>query len=165
MAEQRHIVFPKQLISSVDLSRTIRELQALDESLRQTQLRKPGEPTKLSRSSLTLEDMARLNDVSLLDERQREQLIALLQALLEHSPRIHMSVAAEPSGQFVQNITAWMRQKIHPTILVEVGLQPTLAAGCMIRTTNKVFDMSLRNRLAESRSLLSEKIGDVASSE
>jgi hypothetical protein len=152
------IKLPDQLISSVDLSRILRELEALDDSLHQMKLRKPGQPTKLARSSVTLEDLARLNKVALTDDVQRGQLLKLLQAFHHHAPRIHMSLAAEPSAQFLKNVTAWLRANVSPVILLEVGLQPTLAAGCVIRTNNKVFDMSLRHRFTENRHMLAEKI-------
>lgn len=156
-----HIVLPEQLTSSVDLARIIRELEALDESLRQAQIRKPGTPTKLSRSSITLEDVAQLNKVSLTDQKQREQLLELLRAFHIHAPRIHMSLATEPSAAFIQKIIVWLRSNIHPVVLLEVGLQPTLAAGCMVRTSNRMFDMSLRHRFTENRHLLVEKIAQI----
>lgn len=152
------ITLPQQLVSSIDLARITRELEALDESLHQSTLRKPGQPTKLARSSITLEDLARLNGVSLMDPAHRSQLIKLLHALHEHAPRIRISLAAEPSGTFIQKIAVWMRENIQSTLLLDVGLQPTLSAGCTIRTNNKVFDMSLRHRFEENRALLMEKI-------
>jgi len=33
-------------------------------------------------------------------------------------------------------------------------LQPTIAAGCIVRTPNKVFDFSLRERFADAEGLL-----------
>src|SRR4051812_6316857 len=107
-------VLPEQLITSVDLSRIIRELEALDESLRQAEIRKPGTPTKLSRSSLTLEDLARLNNISLMDKAQREQLLNYLKSFLKTATVIHMSLATEPSGAFTKKIVVWMRANIHP---------------------------------------------------
>jgi hypothetical protein len=163
MADQSkgQIVLPERLVSSVDLSRTIRELEALDESLRQAELRKPGEPTKLSRSSVTLEEMAKLNNIALTDGVQRQQMLAVLKAFYQNAPRIHMSFAAEPSANFVRKILVWMRSNLSPIIVLEIGLQPTLAAGCMIRTTNKMFDMSLRHRFADNRYILVEKITEI----
>lgn len=163
MADQpvQQITLPERLVSSVDLSRTIRELEALDESMRQAALRKPGEPTKLSRSSVTLEELARENGVQLTDATQREQLIGLLHGFMDHAPRIHMSVAAEPSAAFSHRVTIWLRQNIHPLTLLEIGLQPTLAAGCIIRTNNKLFDMSLRHRFKDNRGILYEKISAI----
>lgn len=163
MAQQnkKQITLPAQLVSSIDLARVTRELEALDDSLHQAGLRKAGQPTKLSRSSITLEDTARLNGVSLMDPGQRSQLIDLLKALYDHSPRIRMSLASEPSGNFVQKISVWLRENIHPTIFLEVGMQPTLSAGCTVRTNNKLFDMSLRHRFDEQRGLLMQKIKEV----
>lgn len=159
MAE--HIKLPERLISPTDLAHVVRELEALDDSLHQAALRKPGQPTKLARSSATLEELASLNGVSLLDAGQRAQLLELAHALHEHAPRVRMSLATEPSGRFLQTVIVWLRGNIHPTLLLEIGMQPSLAAGCMLRTQNKVFDMSLRHRFEEQRGLLAEKIKGV----
>jgi hypothetical protein len=43
----------------------------------------------------------------------------------------------------------------------QVGLQPTIAAGCVVRTSNKVFDMSLKEHLTEQEQYLMQLI-DVA---
>lgn len=155
------IILPERLVSSADLSRLIRELEAIDESLNQSELRKPGEPTKLARSSATLEEMAKVNNVQLTDKTQRLQMLAMLQAFKDHAPRIHLSVASEPTANFNRMIIIWLRKNIHPLMLLEIGLQPTLAAGCMLRTDNKIFDMSLRHRFAENRGILIQKISEI----
>jgi len=154
----RQFVLPDNLISFVDLSRVRRELAALDDSFYQAGLRKAGQPTQLSRSSRTLEDLASANQVSLLDAAHRAQLIATLDAFDKQAQQIHMSFAAEPSAKFVSHIIVWLRQNIHSLILLEIGLQPSLAAGCMVRTNNKMIDMSLRHRFFENRHLLDQKI-------
>ena len=55
---------------------------------------------------------------------------------------------------FVAKIVAWLRTEIHPLILLEIGLQPTIAAGCVIRTTNKYFDYSIGRHLKRNRGQL-----------
>lgn len=155
------LVFPENLISSIDMSRTARELAALDESLYQANVREPGQSVKLARSSRILEDLAAANNISLLDTEQRGELLATMKGLIASAPRIHISFAVEPSAKFSQRMVIWLRQNIHPRLLLEIGLQPTLAVGCVVRTNNKVFDMSLRHRFKEQRHLLREKIGDL----
>lgn len=150
---------PGQLVSTVDLGRIIHELAALDESLRQAALRNPNEPA-VAKPSVTLNELANLNKLSLVDASHRAHLNEQLKSLDAHAPRIHMSLASEPSGRFVQQIIGWFRAQIHPTVLLDIGLQPTLGAGCMLRTDNKIFDMSLRNRFMEKRSLLVQKLGE-----
>jgi hypothetical protein len=154
----KQFALPEDLISPVDLSRTLRELIALDESLYQANLRSPGQPTKVSRSSRILEDLAAGNGVSLLNAQHRTELIAALKTFDQHAPKVHMSFAAEPTATFTRNIVIWLRKNIHPLLLLDIGLQPTLAAGAMVRTNNKVFDLSLRHHFEENRHLLYEKI-------
>ena len=48
----------------------------------------------------------------------------------------------------------WLRREIHPLVLMTVGLQPNIGAGCIVRTTNKYFDFSLRQDFANKRDLL-----------
>jgi F0F1-type ATP synthase delta subunit len=51
----------------------------------------------------------------------------------------------------------WLRANIHPQALVQVGLQPNIAAGCVVRTANKQFDLSLRQSFAKHKDLLIEQ--------
>lgn len=152
------IKLPERMIGSVDLSRTIRELKTIDDWLNQAALRGSGQAVSIPKTSTTLEEIASLNGVSLLDKSHRAQLIAVLDAFALHAPRIHMSFAVEPSGPFTRRMVVWMRTNVNPVMLLEIGLQPTLAAGCTVRTTNKLFDMSLRHRFTESRLQLVESI-------
>jgi hypothetical protein len=42
--------------------------------------------------------------------------------------------------------------------LIRVGLQPTLAAGCMVQIASRQYDISLRRRFAETKPRLVERI-------
>ena len=68
--------------------------------------------------------------------------------------KVHISFAVEPSPRVIRKIVLWMRENIHPQVVVEIGVQPTISVGCIVRTTNKVFDMSLRNRFSSSKTIL-----------
>lgn len=161
----KQFVLPENLISPVDLMRIIRELSALDDVLYQSNLRTPGQPTKINRTSRILEEVAEANQLSLINAQHRAELISALKAFLDHAPKIHMSFAVEPSPKFTRSIIVWLRSNIHPLLLLEIGLQPTMAVGAVVRTTNKVFDMSLRHHFAENRHLLNEKIMAAGSGE
>ncbi len=159
--EKKSILFPDQLAGATDLARLIRELSDLHESLHQATIRAPGSNVQLPKTSKVLEELASLNKVSLLDAAQREQLIKLLKAFHDRAPIIHISFATEPSSNFIRNLVTWMRKNISPIVLIEIGLQPTITAGCVVRTTNKYFDFSLRNRFVEKRPVLVEKLSEV----
>lgn len=156
--EKVTINLPQRLVTTVDLARVMRELKMLDDWLNQAALRETGKPVSPPKTSATLEDVAMTNDISLLESTDRQKLLVLLKVFSDHAPKIHMSFAVEPSAAFLQRMISWLRTNINPLILLDVGLQPTLAAGCTVRTTNKLFDLSLRHRFVDSRPLLVESI-------
>ncbi len=151
---------PNNLIGLIDLSRLIRELETLDDFLYQTELREHGTPMNLPRSSKLLEEIASSNHYSLLDSNQRKGLIQALKTIEEHASVVHVSFAVDPSLNFMKKIVTWMRENIDNYIMVEVGLQPTISVGCVVRTNNKIFDMGLRHRFSESRDVLIKKIAE-----
>lgn len=152
---------PERLVTSVELARVFRELRILDDWLNQANLRSGGKEVKAPKTSATLEELATMNGVSLLDPKHRESLVQVMTVFVDTAPRIKMSFAVEPSASFLKRMIVWLRANISPVILLEVGLQPTLAAGCTVRTNNKFFDMSLRNRFTDNRSLLVQSIAQV----
>ena len=158
MELEKSVVLPLSIITVIDLSRVQRELDNLDEFLLQSAIRTPGTPMNLPRLSKLLDDMATINKLSLLEEKDRKALVNALAYLKEHAPRLHISFAAEPNAQFLNKISETIRNDISKVALIQVGLQPTIAAGCIIRTPNKQFDLSLRQHLKNNRSKLSEYI-------
>ncbi|HYH36035.1 MAG TPA: hypothetical protein VD706_00875, partial [Candidatus Saccharimonadales bacterium] len=72
----------------------------------------------------------------------------------QRSPVLHISFSADPSPTFTEKLMTWLREEIHPLVLLSVGLQPTIGAGCIVRTTNKQFDLSLREDFLKKRELL-----------
>lgn len=145
-------VLPPQLYSLVEIHRVQRELEAIEEALRQQQTRASlaGTPLADMQPSELLQDLAAQNHYAITDAANRQQLISNLSAVAEKAPVIHVGLAADPPTSFVVAITHWLRANVHPLVLVRIGLQPSIAAGCIIRTTNKVFDMSLRHRFEQN---------------
>ncbi len=78
--------------------------------------------------------------------------------LHQSAPILHISFSVDPPGAYVQKIVAWLRVNIHKYALITVGLQPNIGAGCIVRTTNKLFDFSLREFFAEKRGFFIEKL-------
>ena len=152
------LVLPPPVVSLVDVHRLSRELEAFEDYMRQAQVRKSGSPVTPPRTSRLLDELARANQLNILQDADRERLTAFLGSLAD-APSIHISFAADPSAAFTEKIVLWLRANIHPQILLQVGLQPNIAAGCVVRTANKVFDFSLRENFTDKRGLLIEAIG------
>jgi F0F1-type ATP synthase delta subunit len=149
-------VLPLTVVGPADVNRLQLELEALEDYMRQQQ--QTGRPLALPKLSRILENLAEQNKADLTQQLDRDRLEAFLKALRERAPTIHISFASEPSAGFTQKILVWLRANISSYILLQIGLQPTIAAGCVVRTTNKVFDMSLRQYLDSNRHLLVESL-------
>jgi len=156
--ESNSLALPLLVISPSDVSRLSRELEALDDYVHQASLRKGGEAVKLPRTSRMLDELATANNFNFLQAHDRKAAKAFLEHIRKESPVVTMSFAAEPSSAFLAKVITWLRQNIHPALLLRVGLQPTIAAGFTLRTTNKHFDFSLRKHFDEQRPLLLEKL-------
>lgn len=141
---EKQLTLPVSVISPTDVARLAREVNNLDEFFRQSAIRQGGEPQSLPRYSRLLDELVVANELNLLDSDNRELLAYSLEQLGQSAPVMHISFSADPPGTYIQQIVGWLRQNIHGLILVRVGLMPNIGAGCVVRTTNKTFDFSLR---------------------
>jgi hypothetical protein len=148
------LVLPVLIFGIVEVRRLRRELNSLEDFLGQAAIREPGKQAPLPRVSRLLDAIATDNKLQLLQTGDRQKLAIFLATVEQKAPSIHISFAIDPSSAFTAKLVTWLRSSIHPYTLLEVGLQPTIAAGCVVRTPNKVFDFSLRKKFADSRALL-----------
>ena len=156
----RQWVLPDLILSPSNALRARRELAALEEYLQAQRLRPAGTATGLlPKVSRVLESFVTGNAVNLLQPTDRADLATYLETVLQ-APVVHISFAAEPSFAALQQITLWLRRAVQADVLVRVGIQPNIVAGCVVRTTNKYFDFSLRHRLDEQRGYLLEALQD-----
>ncbi len=156
--ENQEVKLPVSAITILDLGKLERELNAIDDFAIQSSVRSPGQQPKLPKISRSLEELARLNGVNLLVEADRNRLAKMLTDLRENAPIVHMSFADDPPSSFLVRMITWFRSEIHPQIFLQIGLQPDIAAGCIIRTANKQFDFTLRKYFDAHRQLLIDKL-------
>lgn len=157
--ETRTLQLPTSVGSPADVGRLIRELEQIDDALLQLGIRSPGaDQTKMPKTSGLMEQMIELNKLNLLQKPHRVVLERFLKVIRTKSPVVHMSFSADPSAHFMEKLVSWLRLEIHPLVLVTVGLQPNIGAGCIVRTTNKQFDFSLRQDFTKKRDLLLKQL-------
>ncbi len=157
-AEQTNLSLVNNVVGKRDVQTLINELAGLDEFLHQAAIRQGGTAISLPKTGQMLEDLSQANHLNLLQQPDRERLKAYLEALLESAPLMHMSFTLDPPPLFTQKLVVWFRQNIHPQVLLQIGLNPTIGAGCVLRTNSKYFDMSLRQRFTEQRPLLAQQL-------
>lgn len=158
-APSRQLELPILVFGPLEVRRLQRELELLEEYVHQAAIREKGTQPPLPKTSRLLDALASNNNLNLLVAEDRERLKHFLIEVDRSAPIIHVSFAADPSSAFTAKIVAWLRTSIHPYALLQLGLQPSIAAGCIVRTRNKAFDFSLRNRFYEQRDLLLKAIG------
>lgn len=135
------------IVGAVEINRLLRELDNLNDFFVAARIRTPGTAVQPPKISGMLSQLAIENKLNLIEESSRAALIKGLTQIVHDAPNLHISFASEPSPKALEKILIWMRGNIHPHVLLRVGLQPAIAAGCVLRTPNKVFDMSMRNNL------------------
>ncbi len=153
---------PSFLFNRGDVLRLIREVNSLNDFFVGAAARQTGTAMQVPKTTRLLDQLAEANQINLLDASARKKLQNQLEALLQQAPYIHMSFASEPTPRTIEPILNWLRANIHPHILLQVGVQPSIAAGCIVRTQNKMFDMSIRTYLQKQAKFLSILISGVA---
>jgi hypothetical protein len=148
---------PTTIISTGDVGRLIRELEEMGENLHQARLR-AGKKAAKPQASTSLEQLAKAYKYTLDDPQEINDLSNSLQKMQKSAPVLHISFASVPTPSFLESIITWLRREIHPKVLLQIGLQPSIAAGCIIRTPNHYFDFSLRKDLLGKKQLLLDKL-------
>lgn len=162
--EQHHEAKPKAgqlpplVTGKAEVNRLLRELTAIDNTLLEHTLRKDSGDPQMLKTSRLMDLLVDLNELDLLHKSDRERLSRFLETVNDRAPVLHISFSADPTPAFLEKLMTWLRQNIHPQVLVTIGVQPTIAAGCIVRTTNKYFDFSLRQDFSNKRDLLMQKL-------
>lgn len=154
-------VLPISVVSKVDVSRLLSELEIVDNQLTEQTIRAQ---TARSNSQVQpalsdqMSDFLTQNQVTLRTSRERSDLITQLRLLKDSVPVIHMTFAVPADRDSLSQVVQWLRTSIHPQVVVSVGLQPALVAGVYMRTPNRVHDFSLRAALNGSHDALVKQL-------
>lgn len=147
---------PLGIVTRSDVGRLVRETESIDGFLHQATIRQPGFTLALPKTSALFNEFVTINKLNMLKPLDRQNQYKFLQNLSHTAPVVHISFSNDPSPLFLQKLISWMRQQLHPNLILHIGLQPTIGAGCVIRTTNKQFDLSLKRHFDKQKNLLIE---------
>jgi hypothetical protein len=155
---QARLTLSSSVVTPTDVGRLTRELEILENHMLELKTRAPGKRIVLPALSSRMDELTEHNKLNLLHPGDRHVLKAFLFTVKQEAPLLHISFSTEPTPAFLAQLTAWLRREINPLVLFTVGLQPAIGAGCMVRTTNKYFDLSLRQTFVHQRALLLAQI-------
>ena len=157
-ARQSALVLPVQILTPGDVARLIRELEDLEQFFEEAKIK--GATTKtVPQASQALTTFVKENQLNMLHESDRAALKKYLNIIKSKAPVVHLSFATDPKPDFLMKLVAWFRTNADPYVLIHVGLQPNIAAGCILRTTNKYFDLSFKQHFLESKAKLAAALG------
>ena len=154
------LALPSSLATRSDLQRVIAEIERIDNSLNSAQIHEQiGHPADDSlTTSKQLADLLQINDIDIKNGEDRSRLLHDARHLKITAPVIHVTFATSADNDELTKIIDWVRQSVHPMAVLAVGLQPSLIGGVYIRTTNKVFDFSVRSQLANGRHIIKQEL-------
>lgn len=152
------LTLPVSVVGPADLGRLIRELEAIDDALLQVGLKQGSLENRMAGTSKLMDQTIHVNRLNLLKPEDRASLKTFLETAKKGAPVLHVSFSADPPQAFLEKLVSWFRREVHPSALLTVGLQPNIGAGCILRTTNRQFDFSLRQDFADKRALLLERL-------
>jgi hypothetical protein len=89
--------------------------------------------------------------------------VTSLEALLGHLkglrlPTAHVTLAALPNHAQRLQLVDWFRATAGPNVLISFVGDRNLGGGILVRTPNRVFDFSWKQKLIEGRSKLAEVV-------
>ncbi|HEX5395308.1 MAG TPA: hypothetical protein VFW52_03105 [Candidatus Saccharimonadales bacterium] len=151
---QNPIKIPTAIVGQTDINRVLREIGALDDFFLSASARTAGTNITPPRITYMLQQTARENGLNLMESAHRTELKQKLTEALKTAPVLHISFATEPPPRITDSILSWLRSNVHRHTMLVIGLQPTIAAGCVLRSSNKIFDMSLRAHLHKQEDYL-----------
>lgn len=152
--DSKALKLPIQIISTSDLARLKREVELIDNFFLEAAIRGGSSAKSIPQISQHLGVLVSDNGLNILHNDDRLKLKEFLNEVSLKAPVVHLSFAVDPRPDFLMKILAWLRSEAHPFALIKIGLQPNIAAGCVMRTTNKYFDLSFKQKLAAGRDKL-----------
>src|SRR3546814_786555 len=144
--EENQFVLPPKVIGRADLNHLIMEIEKVDYELGAQAVRSPDQPLVLPSLTRTLTDLLTSNNLSVESPDHRQSLLAELRKAKDHAPVVQITFAVDPEPDALGELLAWIRENLHPSALITVGMQPSIIGGCIVRTPDHIYDFSMRKR-------------------
>lgn len=77
-----------------------------------------------------------------------EKYIKNLRSELESVPIVSASISFEPSANFIERISGWLKSNVNKQIVIDLMLNSSSLGGIQLSYRGKYLDLSLRKRLS-----------------
>ena len=123
-------------------------------------MRSGAAPQTLPDFELTPECMDLLGPVEMVARMQPSQLETWQDRLQEmaRQPVTHIMLAAPIPENLRLALIKWFRSQISPTALLKFEMNRNVLGGMVIRTSNRIIDLSFRQKLLDNRDHIPEML-------
>lgn len=146
-----NFVLPNFVVSKRDIIKMQRYIELYLDAMLQQRVSKSTAQVDRATPKLTkkIEDLFSQNHLDP-NEVSLKAVHGKLEEIKEHAYNVRIAFASEPSDEVIGRVADWFRREIDNTILLQVGVQPSIAAGCVLQTGPHRYDFSLRQQLLGS---------------
>jgi len=146
-----NLVLPVSLTGKKELIKVQRELEAMSEQMIASRVvaKETGKDRTVAPLSDTASELLTLNKIES-DSKSIAGLINQLQTIRDKAPMLRVSFAVEPDRASIAKIVSWFRTEVSPGLLLQIGIQPSIAGGCVVQTPGNRYDFSLRKHILGS---------------
>lgn len=151
----RSLRLPETIATKADLVNVLRNLEDVLDTYRENSIRSDEgvDFTAQTDVSSNLAALVQENQLAV-DVRTLNALQTWLNQLKDRAPVVRFTLASDPTPEFLGRIVSWLRQASGQFVLVRFGIQPSIAAGCIMYTPAHHYDFSLRSKILKSGSIL-----------
>ena len=142
---------PMVIATKADLVNVLRNLEEVLDTYVENSVRSQEGVDFISRSDVSS------NLAALVQANQLKVEVATLKALQtwltrlkDHAPMVRFTFASDPTPEFLGQIVSWLRQSSGQFVLIRYGIQPAIAAGCLLYTPAHRYDFSLRSKILKN---------------
>lgn len=83
-----------------------------------------------------------------------------LNRLLDRPVEMEVTFAQEADMDFITEITNWARENVHSNMMLNIKIDPLLTGGFVMRSPQRIYDFSWKNKLDTQRELLARLVTD-----
>lgn len=153
---------PAAIATKTDLVNVLRNLEDILDIYVENTVRSQEGVDFSARSDVSsnLAALVQANNLSV-DVRTLQALKSWLVQLKEHAPVVRFTFASDPTPEFLGQISQWLRETSGQFVLMRYGIQPTIAAGCLLTTPVRRYDFSLRSKILKSGDIFARIVNDI----
>ncbi len=137
---------PESLVTKKDVALAIRQIEELIEV--DEDVSKLSEPAK---------SLVSINS-DIVESKGPNEVIKEARKLIKRAPLFDLFLSNYPYDSFTKEVGAWFRDNIDPECLLDIKVRRNIGGGAILVSKNKIFDMSFRPQLLDSKDKIAEVV-------